>query len=282
MNGAMLYWPIENVFYVEGWALDQFAANKLQLVRRNNCGNKIGVILDAGMEEELIARHVQVVDAARATLGLNVIECAVTSSTVGVRVALSESGASYGDIENSDTLIQAASYLIGRGCDAIAVVVRFPEDENEEQFELFRRYQQGQGVDYIAGAEALISHLITKQFLVPCAHSPAFAPTEIDVGVYPPAPNPILLVSLCINYRRSGDHLSLLLIHLFKGSLSLARFPYLSFITQGQWLSRPLLLLHDSPLRNYIERDSKLQKWLLLLVLRLKKYTLFFLLCYVS
>jgi hypothetical protein len=59
------------------------------------------------------------------------------------------------------------------------VVCRFPEDaEAAEQgldtAKLFKAYQQGLGVDAIAGAEALISHVITKALNIPCAHAPAF------------------------------------------------------------------------------------------------------------
>jgi hypothetical protein len=42
----------------------------------------------------------------------------------------------------------------------------------------FQAYRQGEGVDGIAGAEALISHVITKKLGVPCAHAPAFAAME--------------------------------------------------------------------------------------------------------
>jgi Protein of unknown function (DUF3326) len=62
---------------------------------------------------------------------------------------------------------------------SIAVVCRFPEDDEAVQqgldtASLFKSYQQGDGVDAIAGAEALISHVITKELCVPCAHAPAF------------------------------------------------------------------------------------------------------------
>jgi hypothetical protein len=42
----------------------------------------------------------------------------------------------------------------------------------------FQAYRQGEGVDGIAGAEALISHVITKKLGVPCAHAPAFLSME--------------------------------------------------------------------------------------------------------
>jgi hypothetical protein len=43
-------------------------------------------------------------------------------------------------------------------------------------------YHQGQGVDPLAGAEAVISHLLVHTFKIPCAHAPALAST-------PPVPN---------------------------------------------------------------------------------------------
>jgi len=42
MNGAMLYWPIPNALYVEGYALDEFSANRLLLNPVHHGGNKIG------------------------------------------------------------------------------------------------------------------------------------------------------------------------------------------------------------------------------------------------
>jgi Protein of unknown function (DUF3326) len=56
----------------------------------------------------------------------------VTSAAVGVKIHISESGASWGSIDNSDTLIEGAEKLMEGGCTAIAVVVRFPEDEDIE------------------------------------------------------------------------------------------------------------------------------------------------------
>jgi hypothetical protein len=104
------------------------------------------------------------------------------------------------------------------GCTAIAVVVRFPEDDDTEEGEeeedgsasstvlasssmgegeqrltaaaqkkMFQAYRAGEGVDAVAGVEALISHVIGSALLVPCAHAPAFAPTPADPGVSPKA-----------------------------------------------------------------------------------------------
>jgi hypothetical protein len=42
---------------------------------------------------------------------------------------MSVSGASWGSVRDTDTLIEGARELLQRGCTAIAVVARFPEDE---------------------------------------------------------------------------------------------------------------------------------------------------------
>ncbi|MCZ0901514.1 DUF3326 domain-containing protein, partial [Microcoleus sp. HI-ES] len=51
LNGAQLYWPIPNALYVEGYALDKFAAGcwGLQPVHQN----RIGLILDSAIEPDL-------------------------------------------------------------------------------------------------------------------------------------------------------------------------------------------------------------------------------------
>jgi Protein of unknown function (DUF3326) len=86
MNGASLYWPSDNILYVEGFALDEFANQRIGLRRIHKSGQKIGLLLDKAMEEDLRIRHIQVADAARATLGINVADCVVTSHPVQVEV----------------------------------------------------------------------------------------------------------------------------------------------------------------------------------------------------
>jgi hypothetical protein len=129
-----------------------------------------------------------VADAFRATLGIDVAAAVVTSEPVGVSTFLSPSGASWGSVQNTNTLVEGAQELLRLGCDAVAVVARFPEDEEDEEDQgLFQAYRQGLGVDAIAGAEALISHVISKRLMVPCAHAPAFAPSELFSQTTPKA-----------------------------------------------------------------------------------------------
>ncbi len=183
MNGAGLYWNLPNTLYVEGYGLDQFAAGNWGL--RPVHQNKVGLILDQNIEADLRLRNLQAADAARATLGLSLTDYVVTDAPLNVELRLSPSGASWGTIGNPDSLLRAAEILIHQaGAEAIAVVARFP-DEVDTQADY--NYRLGKGVDTIAGAEAVISHLIVREFEIPCAHAPAFLPPTLDADVSPRA-----------------------------------------------------------------------------------------------
>lgn len=181
LNGAQMYWPMDNVLYVEGYGLDQFAAGHwgLNPVRQN----RIGLVLDKGIEDDLKLRHLQAADAARATLGLSMTDYIVTDTDLGVELRTAPSGATWGTIQHPDSLLRAVETLIHKGgAEAIAVVARFPDDEDAETLE---NYRHGQGVDPLAGAEAVISHLIVKTFQIPCAHAPALSPLDPDPQLSP-------------------------------------------------------------------------------------------------
>ena len=148
LNGAQLYWPLPQALYVEGYGLDQFAAGAwgLQPVRQN----RIGLLLDQGIEPDLRLRHLQVADAAQATLGLQLTDYVVTDTPLGVTLKTAASGATWGTIAHPDSLLRAARKLIDQ-----------------------------------AGAEAVISHLIVRELGIPCAHAPALLPLPVDAAVSP-------------------------------------------------------------------------------------------------
>ncbi|KAL3689771.1 hypothetical protein R1sor_009279 [Riccia sorocarpa] len=67
---------------------------------------------------------------------------------------------------------------LSSGVDAVA---GFPDDCCEDLVD----YRQGQGVDVLAGVEAIISHMVVKEFRVPCAHAPALALLPFDHTISP-------------------------------------------------------------------------------------------------
>jgi hypothetical protein len=181
LNGAQLYWNLSNAFYVEGYSLDKFAAGCWGL--RPVHQNRVGLILDQGIEPDLRLRHLQAADATRATLGLNLTDYVVTDAPLNVELRTAASGASWGTIGNPDSLLRAAEVLIHQAkAEAIAVVARFPDDSGSDALVAYRH---GQGVDPLAGAEAVISHLIVRTFQVPCAHAPALMPLPLDPDLSP-------------------------------------------------------------------------------------------------
>ncbi len=183
LNGAQLYWSLENTLYVEGYGLDKFAAScwGLQPVHQN----RVGLLLDCAIEPELRLRHLQAAEATRATLGLNLTNYVVTDAPLEVELRTAPSGASWGTIGNPGSLLRAAETLIEQaGAEAIAIVARFPDEPDSEALEKYRR---GAGVDPLAGAEAVISHLIVRTFQIPAAHAPALMPLPLDPNLSPRA-----------------------------------------------------------------------------------------------
>ena len=182
MNGAALYWSDPRIHYVEGYGLDRFAAGEwlLRPVRRQ----RIGLLLDAGIEPELVQRQIQVAEACRATLGLEIGPVLSTDAPLGVHLERGASGASWGSLERPDALLRAGERLRTAGATAIAVVARFPEDPQSAEL---AAYREGSGVDALAGAEAVISHLLVRHLQIPCAHAPALGPLPLDLDLDPRA-----------------------------------------------------------------------------------------------
>ena len=142
------------------------------------------MLLDAGIEPSLRDRHLHVADACRATLGLEIGPVVTTDVALGVTLRQGESGVSWGSLERPDALLRAGEKLRERGASAIAVVARFPDDSGSEALQAYRH---GSGVDGLAGAEAVISHLLVRHLQIPCAHAPALAPLPLDPQLDPRA-----------------------------------------------------------------------------------------------
>jgi hypothetical protein len=182
MNAASLYWSDRRIHYVEGWSLNRFAAGELALAPRP--AQRIGVLLDAGLEPELRLRHLQVAEACRASLGLSIGPVLDSDVALGVSLRIGASGSSWGSLDRPDALLRAGERLRDAGATAIAVVARFPDDPGSEAL---AAYRAGAGVDALAGAEAVISHLLVRHLGLPCAHAPALASLPPEPGLDPRA-----------------------------------------------------------------------------------------------
>lgn len=161
----------DNMLYVEGYALDLFFKEKIAL--RPTKANKIGVIFDKAIPQNILNIHLNTLGAIKSVYGIET-QYTITEKEVGIEFLESEAGISTGNINSPETLINAGKKLLQDGCNALAPVCLFEDDEEDDD------YAAGSGIDIVGGVEAVISHLLTREFLVPSAHAPAFGKVEIS------------------------------------------------------------------------------------------------------
>lgn len=167
----------ENMLYLEGYALNEFFKGNLDLILSGN--NKIGVVLDKGISQDVLNIHINTINAVKTVYGID-IDYGITDKAVRVDFFVDESGISTGKVDNIEQLMYTANSLLDKGVEAIAVVCKF-KDVGENQ-----NYENGVGVDPIGGTEAIISHYLSKELKVPVAHSPAFEDFSISTKVVNP------------------------------------------------------------------------------------------------
>ncbi len=172
VNAAGFSAITDNMLYVEGYSLDEFFKGNINL--QPSSENKIGIIFDKNIPKHILNVHINTMNAVKAVYGLNIPIFEITEEPVGVKFTMETSGISAGHVTNPKTLLKAAKSLLTKGIDSIAIVCMFenPTDENIE-------YQNGLGTDPVGGVEAIISHYISKELQIPCAHSPAFDDLDI-------------------------------------------------------------------------------------------------------
>lgn len=168
----------DNMLYTEGYTLDSFFRGEINLCPSYN--NKVGIIYDKAIPQDVLNVHINTQNAVQTVYGVNIHSYEITEENAGVEFFVTNEGISTGTVNNISTVEKACKNLINKGCNAIAIVCLFKDDNQNEE------YASGQGVDPVGGVEAIISHDISKKFKIPCAHSPAF----IDYQIYPDLINP--------------------------------------------------------------------------------------------
>lgn len=169
----------DNMFYVEGYSLDEFFKGNINLLPSKN--NKIGIVFDSQIPEDVLNIHINTLNAVKTVYGVDILGYELTKQPVGVEFSLGTDGVSLGSVKNEKTLLNASEKLLDMGAEAIAIVCFFedPEDMNED-------YASGEGTDPVGGVEAILSHYISKELQIPCAHSPAFADYSISADIVNP------------------------------------------------------------------------------------------------
>lgn len=174
VNAACFSGITENMLYVEGYTLDEFFRGKCNLKEYKN--NKIGIIFDKSIPQEILNIHINTINAVKTVYDIDIIGYDITTEPVGVDFFVENSGISTGNVKNLATLKHSAQKLIKQGAEALATVCLFPDEQGDD-------YSKGAGVDPVGGVEAIISHYISKEFKIPCAHAPAFKDFSITTDI---------------------------------------------------------------------------------------------------
>jgi len=179
VNAAGFSGITENMLYVEGYSIDSFFKNEITL--KQSFDNKIGIVFDKAIPLDVLNIHINTMNAVRIVYGVNVVGYEITEDEVGVEFFMTDVGTSVGKVNNVKTLEKAALNLLNKGAEAIALVCLF-DNSDEENLE----YANGLGTDPVGGVEAILSHYISKELKIPCAHAPAFEDYSISSDIVNP------------------------------------------------------------------------------------------------
>lgn len=177
VNAACFSGITDNMLYVEGYTLDRFFKGEIGL--KESSGNKVGVVFDREIPQNILNIHINTINAVKTVYDIDIYGYDITEEDVGVEFFVDKSGISTGNVKNLDAIKKSAQKLIDKGCNAIAIVCLFPSEEDDN-------YSNGVGVDPVGGVEAVISHYVSKELNVPCAHAPAFNTAEIESNIVDP------------------------------------------------------------------------------------------------
>lgn len=170
VNAACFSGITDSMLYTEGWTFDKFMKGDIFLKPSKN--NKIGIIFDKGISQGIINVHINTMNAVKTVYGTDIIGYEISKECAGVEFFNTKEGISSGRVNNPETLLEAGKKLLERGAEVLAVVCKFDEPPEDD-------YINGNDVDIVGGVEAIISHYLTSQLLVPSVHAPAFENIEI-------------------------------------------------------------------------------------------------------
>lgn len=165
----------QRIIYTEGYTLDLFSAGKTVL--RVPRANRIGVIIERAPDEAL-AEVLNVINTVRAVHGVDIIDYEITKEPIGTRCARHGSGAYVGQIDRPEVLLAAGNRLLSGGATALAVTTNVQDLPAEDYISHFA----GAHPNPVGGAEAVVSHLLTRVLRVPAAHAPLLNFKEPRLG----------------------------------------------------------------------------------------------------
>lgn len=172
VNGVALNLARRNVLYVEGYSLDKFFKGEIGLKEVER--NKIGVVLDRGMQKESYDLAINTINAMRTVGGVEIAGVFETKEEVQVRAVKTKSGSFVGEIMNEEVLLDACQLAVAKGAQALAISLAIKIDMKD-----LKAYFMGKAANPYGGAEAIVSHLVSARFGLPAAHAPLLSKYEI-------------------------------------------------------------------------------------------------------
>jgi len=177
VNAACFSAVSDNMLYCEGSSVTDFLKGEIYFETPKK--NKIGIIFDSSIPKDVLKIHINTINAVKTVYGTDITGYKITEEPVCVNFYMTDNGISSGSVENIDTMVQAGQELINSGATALAVVCRFKEPAEDG-------YAQGEAVDIVGGAEAVISHYLTRKLKVQTVHAPAFDDYSIKSDIVNP------------------------------------------------------------------------------------------------
>ncbi len=165
----------DNALYVEGSVIAQLMMGTVGLreVRRN----RILTVTEARDDGDwTVNQVVNVVNGARATLGIDSAGVVVLDQALSMKAAYTDSGRATGDIGGFDTLLRLLREREGT-YDAVALATRI--EPPMDSVTLHHNYFHGEGANPWGGVEAVLTHAVSSALGVPSAHAPTMSDLTI-------------------------------------------------------------------------------------------------------
>jgi hypothetical protein len=155
----------DNILYVEGKSLDDFLLGHIGL--RQVISNKIGTFVDpTGLEQ--LDFLVSCLNTAKAVKGIDCNDYTILKEKLGVHIEWSKTGCAVGRIDKPLPMLEGVEELLNKGATAIGGTSVVHGSTKEIAY----KHLHGLMPNPSGGVEAVITHLISKIFRIPTAHSP--------------------------------------------------------------------------------------------------------------
>ena len=165
VNASDLNEMAANVLYVEGKTLDDFLLGHLAL--RPTIANRVGTFIDPTGSEQ-VDEIVHVLNAARSVAGIACTDAVMLAEAVGARIEWTAAGCASGTVAAPDVILDGVAALVGAGAQAVGGVSVIDGVTRE----MCERHVRGELPNPSGAVEAIITHLVSKVFRIPCAHAP--------------------------------------------------------------------------------------------------------------